>query len=152
MSRGIDPDSFGFLVNDVARLVRAELDRRIAGAGIGVTPGEARVLAHAARLGPVRQAALAESARIEPMTLSTYVDALVGKGLAERIGDPADRRARIVRLTSQADAILDRIGAIAADIRADTGALMGGEEWERLKQLLKSVRDSLRDRGRETQP
>ncbi|MBK8456241.1 MAG: winged helix-turn-helix transcriptional regulator [Phyllobacteriaceae bacterium] len=150
MARGIDPDSFGFLVNDVARLVRAALDRRIAVSGLGLTPGEARVLAHAARLGPVRQSALAESALIEPMTLSTYVDGLAGKALVERAPDPVDRRARLVRLTPKADATLDQVGAIAAEIRLQAASDIDAADWELLKDLLKAVRKNLEKLDRET--
>ena len=57
---GIDPDALGFLLNDISRLIRASMDRAHARSGIGVTPGEARVLAFAARTGPVRQTRLAE--------------------------------------------------------------------------------------------
>ena len=100
MKRGIDPESFGFLVNDVARLVRAEMDRRIAASGLGLTPGDARVLAYAARFEPVRQSVLAERAALEPMTVSTYLDTLEARGLIERQTDPADRRAKLVTLTA----------------------------------------------------
>ena len=41
----IDPDALGFLLNDISRLIRASMDRAHAQSGIGVTPGEARVLA-----------------------------------------------------------------------------------------------------------
>ena len=46
-----DPDTFGFLVTDLSRLIRAEMDRRISDAGLGLTPGEGRTLVYAARAG-----------------------------------------------------------------------------------------------------
>ncbi len=143
MKRGIDPESFGFLVNDVARLVRTEMDRRIAASGLGLTPGEARVLAYAARFEPVRQSVLAERAALEPMTVSTYLDTLEARGLIERQTDPADRRAKLVTLTAAAPAVLDGIGAIAADIRALAAVPIGQERWDELKALLVAVRDGL---------
>lgn len=149
MARGIDPDSFGFLVNDVARLFRAALDRAIADSGLGLTPGEARVLAHAARLGPVRQAALAEGAAIEPMTASAYLDGLERKGLIRRAGDPADRRAKLVTLTEAAPAALDRIGELAAAVRLGAAGGIDQAEWERLRAMMKRVRDNLAATTRE---
>lgn len=143
MKRGIDPESFGFLVNDVARLVRAEMDRRIAASGLGLTPGEARVLAYAARFEPVRQSVLAERAALEPMTVSTYLDGLEARGLIERQTDPADRRAKLVTLTAAAPAVLDGIGGIAADIRALAATPIGQDGWDELKALLVAVRDGL---------
>jgi MarR family transcriptional regulator, transcriptional regulator for hemolysin len=68
MARQIDPESFGFLVTDLARMLRAEMDRRIAGSGMDLTPAEARLLAHAARAGTVRQSVLAERIGVEAMT------------------------------------------------------------------------------------
>lgn len=143
MARGIDPESFGFLVNDVARLVRAEMDRRIAASGLGLTPGEARVLAHAARLGPVRQATLAERAALEPMTVSTYLEGLETKGLVERLPDPTDRRAKLVTLTAAAPAVIEAIGDIAAQLRTRTIGRIGQENWTLLKSALIAIRDEL---------
>src|SRR5690349_20703758 len=119
MRRLVDPDSFGFLVTDLSRLIRAEMDRRVAEAGLGLTAGEARALAHAARAGAVRQNVLAERMGVEPMTLSAFIDRLEAGGLVRRTVDPADRRARLVELTSAAEGVLASIRGIAADIRAE---------------------------------
>src|SRR6185295_14176989 len=94
----VDPDSFGFLVTDLSRMIRAEMDRRVAEAGLGITAGEARTLSHAARSGAVRQNVLAERMGIEAMTLSGYVDRLEARGLVTRRADPADGRAKLVEL------------------------------------------------------
>lgn len=142
-----DPDSFGFLVGDVARLIRAELDRRISAAGLGVTPGEGRALAHAARAGSVRQSVLAERMGVEAMTLSGYIDRLESRGLVERHVDPGDRRAKLVVLTDAAAEVLFAIRAIAASVRADLSRDMDPADWAMLQTLLKSVRQRLGSQG-----
>ncbi len=143
MPHPIDPDSFGFLVTDLSRLIRAEMDRRVAEAGLGITAGEARVLSHAARAGAVRQNVLAERAGVEAMTLSTYIDRLEARGFVIRKTDPADRRAKLVELTPEADTVLAAIRPIAAAVRADAARSIAPQDWDRLNAMLKTARANL---------
>lgn len=138
-----NPDSFGFVVTDVARLLRAEMDRRIGDAGLGLTAGEGRALTHAARAGVARQTVIAERMGVEAMTLSAYLDRLEQRGLVERIADPEDRRAKLVRLTGEAEAVLAAIGKISASIRADLARAVAPEQWEHLNASLRLLRDEL---------
>lgn len=144
MARGrIDPESFGFLVNDVARIVRGEVDRRTAEAGLGLTQGEGRTLIHALRAGPVRQNVLAERLGVEAMTLSGTLDRLEAKGFIRRSADPADRRAKLVHLTDEAEGIVDAVLDIGAAIRTDAAHGLTPEEWRQFLSTLKHVRDNL---------
>src|SRR6185312_4487315 len=143
MPPAIDPNSFGFLITDLSRFIRGEMDRRIAQAGLGLTPGEGRTLAHAARAGIVRQNVLAERIGIEAMTLSAYIDRLEAKGLVERVPDPDDRRAKLVRLTEAASGALGGVNAAAASIRADASASIDPVDWATLLSLLRQARDNL---------
>jgi MarR family transcriptional regulator for hemolysin len=143
MQRLVDPDSFGFLITDLSRLIRAEMDRRVAQAGLGLTAGEARALAHAARAGVVRQHVLAERMGVEPMTLSAFIDRLETRGLVRRTVDPADRRARLIELTRAAEAVLTSIRAIAADILTEASRSFPDEDWKRLIETLKMARTNL---------
>ena len=139
----VDPDGFGFLITDISRMIRAEMDRRVAQAELGITAGEARTLAHAARAGAIRQNVLAERMGIEAMTLSTYVDRLEAQGLVTRTTDPADRRAKRIELTPAAAAVLATIRAIAANIRAEASRSLPGGDWEKMLETLKAVRGNL---------
>lgn len=139
----VDPDSFGFIVNDLSRLLLAEMDRRTGEAGIMLTSGERRALAHAARAGAVRQNVLAERMGLEAMTLSTYLDRLEAAGLVERRPDPTDRRAKIVHLTRTADGILKAMMPISAALHADASREIPEKDWQRLLEQLKQVRDTL---------
>lgn len=145
MLRQIDPESFGFLVTDLSRMMRAEMDRRIAEAGIGVTPAEARVLAQAARAGTVRQNILAERVGVEAMTMSSHIDRLEARGLVQRQPDPSDRRAKLVRLTDAADAVLAEIKRLSDEMRRGASASISAEEWALLLKTLKTVRCNLTD-------
>jgi DNA-binding MarR family transcriptional regulator len=143
MSSRPETDTFGFLVTDVARLMRQEFDRRITEAGLGITPGEARTLSHAARAGSVRQTVLAERMGVEAMTLSAYLDRLEARGLVARTVDPADRRAKLVHLTGPATEVLALIREIAPKARTRVEASMTPAEWASLRALLERARIAL---------
>jgi MarR family transcriptional regulator for hemolysin len=143
MPRALDPDSFGFLITDIARLMRSETDRRIAEAGAGLTHGEGRALAHAARAGTVRQNVLAERMGIEAMTLSGQLDRLEARGLITRKADPQDRRAKLVSLTEAADTLLQQVRDLAAGLRGDIASEFVPAEWQHFTTMLKTVRDRL---------
>lgn len=145
MAHQIDTDSFGFLITDLSRMLRSEMDRRIAQAGLGLTPGEARTLVHVARGGTTRQSVLAERMGVEAMTLSTFIDRLELRGLVRREADPSDRRAKLVRLTDAADPAIARIAEIGAAIREQALQSFSQEEWDVLKHLLKRARANFAD-------
>lgn len=150
--RSIDPNSFGFLVTDVARLLRSETDRRIADSGFDMTHGEGRALAHAARAGTVRQNVLAERMGVEAMTLSGQLDRLEARGLVRRVPDPSDRRAKLVELTDSADAMLREIQRVAFQLRDEITQDFADEDWQRFMVMLKVLRDKLSEaRGGENQ-
>ncbi len=143
MTHSVNPDSFSFLVADIHRLIRGTMDRAITDAGLGVTPGEARTLAHAARAGAVRQNVLAERMGVEAMTLSGYLDRLEARALIRRANDPKDRRAKLVELTDAADDVLVAIGRVAAEMRKKAAGSLSHAEWESLLEQLKLVRANL---------
>lgn len=114
-----EEEPLGFLLLDVTRLLRARIDEALEQAGLGLTPGEARALVHAARFGSVQQRALAAEMGIEPMTLVRYLDRLEERGLIRRETDPEDRRANRVRVTEAAGAPLREVLALARTVREE---------------------------------
>ncbi|MDQ6432599.1 MarR family winged helix-turn-helix transcriptional regulator [Mesorhizobium sp. LHD-90] len=143
MPERADPDNVGFLIADVTRLIRAEMDRRITEEGIELNPGDARTLTHAARCGPLRQNLLAERIGVEAMTVSASLDRLEALGLVERQTDSADRRAKLVHVTQAGEAMLERIRPIGARLRADMAQDIAPEDWQRFLDTLKNVRTNL---------
>ena len=117
MSPRPDPDALGFVLIDVARLLRSAFERRIAIAGLGLTPGEARTLVRISTLEGSRQLDIAQRMGIEPMTLSTYLDRLQSLGYIERRPDPADRRAKLIFTTPSGSwLVLARLLAIIGNL------------------------------------
>lgn len=143
MPRSIDTESFGFLVADLTRMIRAEMDRGIAAAGLGLTPGEGRTLSHAARAGAVRQSVLAERIGVEAMTVSGALDRLEARGLVERRVDSDDRRAKLVHLTAAGEAMLEKIQPISVSVRTTAASGIDPGEWQSFLQTLKRVRANL---------
>lgn len=143
MAPRIDTDTFGFLVGDLSRLIRAEVDRRIAAAGLGLTASESRTLVHAARAGEVRQNVLAERIGVEAMTVSGALDRLEALGLVSRQTDPSDRRAKLVSVTDAAEVVLTETARIAAEVRERAAGPLDGGEWTALLETLKRVRENL---------
>lgn len=137
------PDTIGFLIVDVSRLLRAEFDRRTGSAGLGLTPAEARTLSNVARIGPVRQSVLAERMGIEAMTLSACLDRLEAQGYVQREADPSDRRAKLVDTTDTAGPALDQIFAVSAEVRADMAAGIEPAKVEEFRQMLMAIRANL---------
>lgn len=135
-----DSDTISFLISDVARLLRSEFDRRTSNVGIGLTPGEARILVAAARAGPVRQTVLAERVGLEAMTLSTYLDRLEERGLLSRLADPVDRRAKLVQVTDAAEAVLNDIARIGTELRTDMSATIDPAQLEEIRHGLHQMR------------
>jgi DNA-binding MarR family transcriptional regulator len=93
-------ESLGYLLNDVARLIRQEFHKRIASSNF--TQAQARVLVHVSRNEGIRQVALAELLEIQPITLARMIDQLQQHGLIERRTSPSDRRAYELYLTPAA--------------------------------------------------
>ncbi len=143
MSTSPDPRNVSFLVNDLARLIRLEFERRVAAEPISITPAEARVLAHVARLGSARQNVLAERLGIGPMSLTGFLDKLEATGLVARVGDPSDRRAKLVTLTPAAGPVLETIRRVGAETRALARADIGDADWEVFVDVLGRAVDNL---------
>jgi DNA-binding MarR family transcriptional regulator len=139
----IDPESITFLILDIARLSRAGFERRVAAASLGVTPAEARVLGTLARCGKARQNALADTLGVAKMSMTGVLDRLEAAGLVSRSEDPADRRAKIVRLTPAAAPIIAALAALAEDLRQSLRGTMPEAEWRAFLAAAKVVRDNL---------
>ena len=143
MSHEIPSRTLGFVLNDVARLMRKRFEQRARAAALGLTRAQAAVLAHLARQEGINQAALAQLLELEPITLARLLDRLQAAGLIERRSDPKDRRAHLLYLTESAYPLLDRIFALAAEVREDALAGVAEADRGRLLDLLIEMKANL---------
>jgi DNA-binding MarR family transcriptional regulator len=119
MSRLSPPEpegAFGFLLHDVARLLRGNFNRRVQ--VLGLTQAQCRVVLHLSRNEGIQQVALAEILEVQPITLARLLDKLEAAGLVERRRDPSDRRAFCLSLTASAYPLLEQIWSLAGETRA----------------------------------
>jgi DNA-binding MarR family transcriptional regulator len=88
-----------------------------------------------------RLSVLAERAQIAKQTATALVDKLERAGYVERVPDPSDGRARLVRMTSRAEAALPIARAEEDRIEAEWRAHLGAERMAQLRQALTALRD-----------
>ena len=94
------------------------------------------------RIGPdgTRLTELAEQAQVTKQTAGFLVDQLEKAGWVERVPDPSDKRARLVRISSRGLAALPVAAAAVAEVEAEWEAHLGPENLAQLRQMLAKLR------------
>lgn len=135
--------SVNFLLMDLTRLLRRRFADRLADAGLGLTLGEVRALAHVRRFPGRRQTEIADYLAVEPMTLVGYLDRLEKAGLVERVPDPGDRRAKLVHPTEAAVPAIRTIDRIVGEVRGQAFAGFTQSEIDQTFALLEALQSNL---------
>lgn len=133
--------SFGFLLHDIARLMRKNFSRRVQ--SLGLTQTQWQALAHLARNEGIRQVALAEILEIQPISLARLIDRLQEAGWVERRPDPEDRRAFQLFLTERAKPLLDQMWGTATAIRAEAMAGLSSNSQAQMIEALCTIKWNL---------
>ena len=133
--------NFGFLIHDVARLMKTAFDRR--GRELGLTRSQWYVLTVIYAHEGAPQAELADIMDMERPTLGKLLDRLEEKEWVERRPDPDDRRVKRVFLTDKVQSLMRALRGIAADVRADAIAGIDEAERDRLIETLISMKSNL---------
>ena len=105
-----------------------------------VTLAQSRVLQRVAPEG-VRLTELADRARVTKQTAGFLVDQLEKAGYVRRVPDPADARARLVRLATRGFEAVRAAGAVVAQVEAEWVAHLGRRDVERLRATLTRLRE-----------
>ena len=110
-------------------------------AGFGdVTVAQSRLLMGVDADG-TRLSVLADRAQIAKQTATALVDKLERAGYVERLPDPSDGRARLVRMTARGEAARPVARAEEARIEAEWAAHLGPERMVQLRQALTALRE-----------
>ena len=137
-----DQEQFGLHLGLVARLWRAEIDRRLA--TIGFTESRWLTLLHLSRLPETAtQRELAEAIGVQGPTLVRTLDRLEAEGLIERRAEAADRRTKSVHLRAEAGPVLDRIEETAAAVRAEIFSDISPTEVTTCLKVFEQISDKL---------
>jgi MarR family transcriptional regulator for hemolysin len=130
----VDSSTLGFLLHEVARLLRKRFEQNARDSGL--TRSQWRVLTYLAQNEGINQARLAELIEIEPITLCRIADKLEGLMLIERSPHPTDRRRRLLHLMPAARSRLEQAGEYGDVTHRE--ALVGVFEADR-QHLLKTL-------------
>jgi len=133
--------NFGFILNDVARLLRTAFDRRVK--SLGLTRSQWWVLNHLYRNDGITQSELADILEVERATLGRLLDRLETKGWVRREGHADDRRAKRVFLTEEVEPALKAMRAAAAELRRDALSGISAEDQSRFVDALLAVKANL---------
>jgi DNA-binding MarR family transcriptional regulator len=109
--------------------------------------------AHSAALRPLwdhpeglRSTELASAARITKQSMGTIIDQLEATGYVERVDDPYDRRAKLVRLTRRGRTLGRELRAAVRAVEVDWARRVGAERVELLRATLSDLLASFDER------
>jgi MarR family transcriptional regulator for hemolysin len=141
-----DPErSFGFLLHDIARLMRKTFDQRAR--SLGLSRAQWQLLVHLSRHEGINQSGLAEILEIENITLGRLVDRMEEAGWVERRADPRDRRARLLYTSEKVAPVMERMRELAEATRNEALAGLSLAQRDALIDTLIQVRGNLSQRN-----
>jgi len=135
------PEFIGFVISDVARLLRTVFDRRVR--RLGLTRAQWLVLTRLHRRPGASQSELADMMEVEKATAGRLIDRLEAKGWVVRRAQTGDRRVNRIYLTPEAERVHKRIWRIAETTVDDALAGLSEREAGQLLKLLGRVKGSL---------
>lgn len=136
-----DRRMIGALLRAPSQAIVARLHRDLTAAGYAdLRPAHFVVFQHI-RPGGSRLTELAEQAQITKQSMGYLVDYLEARGYVERVPDPADGRARIIRLTARGWELDRAARQIMACVEAEWAERLGADRLEQLRQILRDLAD-----------
>ena len=139
---GPDDDGYiGYLLSDVARLIRTVFDRRVR--DIGLTRAQWLVLSRLYRCAGASQTELAEMLEIDRASAGRMIDRMEKGGWVERRADIVDRRIKRLHLTAEARHVHARMWAIAEATVDDALVPLSARERVQFTRLAARVKGRL---------
>lgn len=133
--------SLGFVLSDISRLARKEFDRRVR--DLRVTRAQWLVLLHLARRPGCTQSELADAMQMEKITVGRHAERLVRSGLIERRDHARDARAYHLFLSRRAQPLIERLAAVADEMRREFMAGLTEARREALISDLLHIKSNL---------
>jgi DNA-binding MarR family transcriptional regulator len=136
-----EPLNVGLLLFVPYRAMEARVFEQLAAAGFDdVTPAQARVFQRIAP-GGSRLTDLAAQAGITKQSAGFLVDQLERAGYVERVPDPADRRARLVKIAERGARCVECSRGIVAQVEAEWTDHLGARRMAQLRSALTDLRE-----------
>jgi DNA-binding MarR family transcriptional regulator len=136
-----DPEpNTGLLLFYPYRAMESRVLAALAASGLEITLAQARLLQRVAP-GGSRLTDLAAQAQVTKQTAGELVDQLVRRGYAERVADPRDGRARLVRLAARGRDAAAVAAPVVAEVEAEWSAYLGEEAMAALRSALTRLRE-----------
>lgn len=133
-----DP-SLGVLLFLPYRHLEQRVLAAVVAAGYPVTLAQARVFQRI-DAGGSRLTELAASAQVTKQTAGFLVDQLAAGGFVERVPDPSDARARLVRITARGHEAIAVAREVQEQIEAEWREHLGERQLEQLRRTLLQLR------------
>lgn len=139
---GPDDDEYiGYVLSDVARLIRTVFDRRVR--DIGLTRAQWLVLTRLYRRPGASQTELADMLEIDRASAGRMIDRMQKNGWVERRADNGDRRINRLHLTADARRAHKDMWAIAEATVDDALAPLSPSERDQFTRLAARVKGQL---------
>lgn len=139
---GPDDDEYiGYVLSDVARLIRTVFDRRVR--DIGLTRAQWLVLTRLYRRPGASQTELADMLEIDRASAGRMIDRMQKNGWVERRADSDDRRINRLYLTADARRAHKNMWAVAEATVDDALAPLSTAEREQFTRLAARVKGQL---------
>ncbi len=136
MPKRLPDPNFGILVRQPYLAISAELQRRLATAGFGdLRPAHLVIFQHVAPEG-TRITTLADRAQLTKPSITYLVNSLEQLGYVERVPDPSDKRASIVRFTERGWRQVRTALKILGDIEDEWARHLGRRKFAALRRGL----------------
>lgn len=133
--------SFGFLVHDVARLMRKAYDKKVK--SLGLTRSQWWLLAFVFRQQGLTQSDLADVLDIGKVALSELLNRVEAKGWIERRPDARDKRVKRVYLTGDVEPILEAMQESARELQKEILSELPPERLDAMIDDLQRIKASL---------
>ena len=133
--------TLGFLLHDVARLLRKRFEQRAR--CLGLTRSQWQTLAYLRSNEGIHQGGLAEILEIEPITLVRILDKLADRGLIERRQHPTDRRIWLLYVREEAHPLLAEMRELGDLTRGEAFAGIPSEQRDQLFDILTEMKTNL---------
>lgn len=137
------PENLAILLREPFRAMSEELIGRLAARGHPeVRYAHGSVFQYLDDAG-TRVSVLAARAQVSKQAMAQLVAHLEAHGYVERVPDPGDRRARLVRTTSRGRAVFDIVRDFVAEVDERLLARLGEAKMRELRALLGELGDAL---------